>query len=155
MQPTEQETEQGYAPPTVRQFSVFLDNRVGKLLEVLEAIDESHTAEVRGLSIIDSSDYAVVRFIFNHAEAARKVLAQQNCAYCETAVLVVELGEDQTLASVCRHLLRAEINIHFSYSLMPSRTGSSVFVICTDDPTFAGQVMRRKGCRVLGEADLT
>ncbi len=154
MQPTEQETEQGYAPPTVRQFSVFLDNRVGKLLEVLESIDESNTAELRGLSIIDSSDYAVVRFIFNNSDAARLVLERHNCAYCETAVLVVELCDTQTLATVCRHLLRAEINIHFSYSLMPSRTGASIFVICTDDPTFAGQVMRRKGCRVLGEADL-
>ncbi len=154
MQPTEQETEQGYAPPTVRQFSVFLDNRVGKLLEVLESIDGSNTAELRGLSIIDSSDYAVVRFIFNNANAARVVLERHKCAYCETAVLVVELGESQSLASVCRHLLRAEINIHFSYSLMPSQTGGSIFVICTDDPTFAGQVMRRKGCRVLGEADL-
>ena len=34
------ETEQGYAPPTVRQFSVFLDNRVGKLLELLELLEE-------------------------------------------------------------------------------------------------------------------
>ncbi|MSR40957.1 MAG: hypothetical protein EXS10_03535 [Phycisphaerales bacterium] len=154
MQPTEQETEQGYVPPTVTQFSVFLDNRVGKLLEVLESIDASNIAEVRGLSIIDSSDYAVVRFIFNNSDAARVVLDGHDCAYCQTPVLVVELVEAQTLASVCRHLLRAEINIRFSYSLIPARTGASVFVICTDDPTFAGQVMRRKGCRVLGEADL-
>ena len=34
------DTELGYAPPMVRHFSIFLDNRVGKLLELLCALSD-------------------------------------------------------------------------------------------------------------------
>jgi hypothetical protein len=35
------ETTHGYATPTATQFSVFLDNKVGKLLDLVEAFDGS------------------------------------------------------------------------------------------------------------------
>ena len=48
------ETERGYAPPIVRQFSVFLDNRVGKLLELLEVMETASDVHVRAICVLDS-----------------------------------------------------------------------------------------------------
>ena len=57
------DTELGYAPPMVRHFSIFLDNRVGKLHDLLGGLHEEGAVEVRAISILDSSDYAVIRLL--------------------------------------------------------------------------------------------
>ena len=63
------ETTQGYAPPTVTQFSVFLDNKVGKLHDLVEAFDGS-PAQICALNVHEASDHAVVRLITSNAAAA-------------------------------------------------------------------------------------
>ena len=69
-----QPTAESYAPPSVRQFSVFLDNRVGKLLEMVELFDDASDVHLCGFSVLESSDYAVVRIIPSNADAARALL---------------------------------------------------------------------------------
>ena len=54
-----QETIQGYSPPTVRQFSVFLENKVGKLLELVGLFDEATAVHLCAFSVLESSDHAV------------------------------------------------------------------------------------------------
>ena len=73
------ETELGYPPPTLRQFSVFLDNRVGKLLELLEAFEEAELAA-------------------NEAELAEKEAADAEAEARQAAALVESLcGEAERL----------------------------------------------------------
>jgi hypothetical protein len=47
-----QYTAQGYSPPTVCQFSVFLDNKVGKLLSLVRLFDESSTVHLCAFSVV-------------------------------------------------------------------------------------------------------
>jgi hypothetical protein len=61
------ETTQGYAPPIVTQFSVFLPNRVGKLLDVVQAFDDSPNCQICALSVHEASDCAIVRLITNNS----------------------------------------------------------------------------------------
>ena len=148
------DTELGYAPPMVRHFSIFLDNRVGKLLELLRSLAEEGDIAVRAISILDSSDYAVIRLLVDKPGLARQILVRHEFAICETDVLVAELGKDHELHHLCKFLLSAELNIHFAYPTMPRDDGHATVVLSTDDNTLAGQVLRRKGFRLLGEADL-
>ncbi|MFM7051337.1 MAG: acetolactate synthase [Planctomycetota bacterium] len=148
------DTELGYAPPMVHHFSVFLDNRVGKLLELLGGLSDEGNIEVRAISILDSSDYAVIRLLVDKPHTAREILQKHEFAFCDTDVLVAELGKDHELHHLCKFLLSAELNIHFAYPTMPRPNGHATVVLSTDDNTLAGQVLRRKGFRLLGEADL-
>lgn len=148
------DTEIGYAPPMVRHFSVFLDNRVGKLLELLASLDEEGHISVRAISIQDSSDYAVIRMLVDRPATAREILEKHQFALCETDVLVAELSKDHELHHLCKFLLAAELNIHFAYPTMPRPAGVATVVLSTDDNTLAGQILRRKGFRLFGEADL-
>src|SRR6187401_3104194 len=86
------EIEQSYAPPSVRQFSVFLDNRVGKLLELVQLFDDNPEVNLRAFSVLDSSDHAVVRLIFDNADAARHLMRRKQFVFSETDLLVVELA---------------------------------------------------------------
>lgn len=149
-----QETTQGYAPPTVRQFGVFLMNRVGKLLELVRLFDEAPNVHLCAISVMESSDYAVVRIIPNNADAARALLREQGLPFSETDLLVVELCEGHTLTSMCLYLLGAELNIRFAYPLMLKPNGTPTIAVAVDDQTLAGQILRKKNFRLLGEEDL-
>lgn len=151
--PPSLETEYGYAPPTVRQFGVFLDNRVGKLLELVRVFDESTVTCLAAFSIVDSSDYAVVRAVFSNADAARQILRRNNYSFSETDIVIVELGENQSLAAMCSYLLGAELNIRFVYPLLVRGDCPGV-VIAVDDIHLAGQILLRKRFRLLAEEDL-
>ncbi len=151
------DTTQGYAPPTVTQFSVFLDNRVGKLHELMHSFDDEDACWVCGLSVHEASDHAVVRIITNVADFARDILRIHSLPYSELDVLVVELGNDtHALSTLCKSLLVAELSIRFAYPMLINNpdNGAPSVAIAIDDITFAGQVLRRKGYRILGEADL-
>lgn len=147
------ETTQGYAPPTVTQFSVFLDNSVGRLYDLVEHFDGS-SVDICALAVHEASDHAVVRLITNNSRAARQLLKDQDHPYAEIDVLVVELCEGHTLTSMCTSLLRAELNIRFAYPLMLRPNGTPTIALAVDDITLAGQILRRKEFRLFGEYDL-
>jgi hypothetical protein len=151
--PTPLETGRGFAVPTVTQFSIFLANRVGKMLELVKGFDE-HQCRICALAVHEASDHAVVRIIPNNAEEARKILQEQDLPFMETEVLIACLDKGHTLSSMCSHLLHAELSIRFSYPLMGWESGDSAIALAVDDLTLAGQVLRRKEFRMLAESDL-
>lgn len=148
------ETTRGYAPPSVRQFSVFLANQIGKLYELLEIFESEPGVQLCALSVVDSADHAVVRMIPNNSAAARALLRDHNLPFSEMDILVVELTGSHTLTSLCLYLLGAELNIQFAYPLMLTPTGESAIALAVDDKILAGQILRSKQFRILGEADL-
>jgi len=146
-----------YAPPIITQFSVFLDNRVGKLHELTKSFDDEPGCWVCAFSVHEASDHAVVRIITNVSDQARDILRSHCLPYSELDILVVQLGtETRALSDLCKALLVAELSIRFAYPIMLNdpETGAPSVAIAVDDLTFAGQILRRKGYRLLAEADL-
>ena len=149
------ETMQGYLVPCVRQFSVFLENRVGRLLDLLRHFDDASHVHVVGLNVMDSSDHAVIRMIPDNADAARLMLQDLSISFSETDVVVAMIDDSHSLADLCLYLLGAELNIHFIYSLIKQPiVGDSLVAIAIDDLMLGGQLLVKKGFTLLGEADL-
>ncbi len=148
------ETTHGYTPPSVRQFSVFLENKVGRLLELVSLFDEDPLVHLCSISVLESSDHAVVRLIANNADRAAELFRQARIPCAVLDLLVVELDEPDSFSSLCLNLLRAELNIRFAYPLLLARDGQPLIALAVDDHILAGQILRRKNFRLLGEADL-
>ena len=148
------ETSQSYGPPTVRQFGVFLENRVGRLFELVRIFDDAPDVHLCAFSVVEASDHAVVRIIPNNADAAREVLRTEGLPFSEFDLLIVELADDHTLTSMCLYLLGAELNIRFAYPLMLRPNARPTIALAVDDQTLAGQILRKKNFRLLGEGDL-
>ncbi len=148
------ETTAGYSPPTVRQFGVFLENRVGRLFELVRIFDDAPDVHLCAFSVVEASDHAVVRIIPNNADAARDVLRTEGLPFSEFDLLIVELADDHTLTSMCLYLLGAELNIRFAYPLMLRPNARPTIALAVDDQTLAGQILRKKHFRLLGEGDL-
>lgn len=147
------ETMQGYGPPSVTQFSVFLDNKVGRLYDLLEALESSESC-MCALNVHEASDHAVVRMITNNSAVTRRLLRGAGVPFAETDVIVVELSRGHSMTSLCLHLLAAELNIRFAYPLMLRPNGTPTIALSVDDLTLAGQILRRKEFRLFGEFDL-
>ncbi|MEM9419782.1 MAG: acetolactate synthase [Planctomycetota bacterium] len=152
--PIDTPTARGYQPPVNTQFSVFLDNRVGRLMDLLEQFDNASALTLAGLSVVDSADHAVVRLLTSKADLARRLLNRCEYAFSEIDVIAVELPYENSLVSVCEVLTTVELNIHYAYPLLVRPRGLPVVALHTDDTTFAGQVLRKRHFTVLAENDL-
>ena len=151
--PTPTETTRGYQQASLTQFSVFMPNRVGKLHELVRGFDEQ-LCRVCAMAVHEASDHAVIRIVSNNVDGARSILKDQGLAFIESEVIAVALDPGHTLSAVCEHLLRAELSIRFAYPLFGWTAGPMAMVLAVDDLTLAGQILRRKEYRLLGEADL-
>ena len=140
--------------PTVTQFSVFLENRVGQLLEVVRAFQGSRVRIV-GLSISDSADCCIVRLVLSHPEQGREILQRNRLPFAENELIVTELPVGpQSLADLCVGLLQAEINIHYSYALIVHPHGRAAVAMHVDNNESAGSMLHDIGFDILSEADL-
>ena len=148
------ETLQGRNWPTVTQFSVFLANRVGQLLEVVRAFQGSKV-KIVGLSISDAADCCIVRLILSHPEQGREILGLNKLAFAENELLVAELpGGPQSLVDLCTSLLQAEINIHYAYPLIVHPRGRCAVAMHIDNIEQASAALHAMGFEILCEADL-
>ena len=76
------ETIRGRNYPTIRQFTVFLENRVGQLLEVVRRFEGSKVRIV-ALSINDATECSFVRFLLSHPEQGREILSDLSALISE------------------------------------------------------------------------
>lgn len=143
----------GFEPPSLTQFSVFLPNRVGVMLELVDVFD-GQALVLAGFCVMDSADYSVVRLVTSRSELARRLLSRNKMSFSETQVLAVEIGGGKTLAGMCRNLLAAEVNIAYAYPLIVRPRGNAAVVLQSDDITLSGQILRRKLYTLLAENDL-
>ncbi len=140
----------------VRQFSIFLENRVGRLLDILRMFDEAEGITIHGLAVMESSDCAVVRLIPDDSDATRAMLRASEYSFAETELLVVQLTDERPLSMLCLYLLGAELNIDFMYPMLTASYAGDGgrIAMAVDDTTFAGQILRRKGFVLYGSSEL-
>ena len=148
------ETLRGRNYPALRQFTIFLENRVGQLLEVVRRFEGSKVRIV-ALSINDATECAFVRFLLSHPEQGREILERAGLAMIESDLIGIELPDGpQPLLQVCTALLQAEINIVQAYPLIVRPHGNAAVALMVDNPDLAMETLNAKGITVITEADL-
>ena len=147
-------TIRGRNYPTIRQFTVFLENRVGQLLEVVRRFEGSQVRIV-ALSINDATECSFVRFLLSHPEQGREVLERAGLAMIESDLVGIELPDgSQPLLQVCTALLQAEINIVQAYPLIVRPRGRPAVALMVDNIELAMETLDSKGFRMITEGDL-
>lgn len=147
-------TMRGRDFPTIRQFTVLLENRVGQLLAVLRRFEGSRVRIV-GLSINDTTECALVRFLLSHPEQGREILERAGLATIETDLVGVELPAGaQPLLQVCTALLQAEVNIVQAYPLIVRPHGNAAVALMVDNLEMALETLNSKGFTMITEGDL-
>lgn len=141
--------------PLVKQFSVFLPNKVGAMLDVVKMLNGHHT-EVLALSVSESTDSAIARIVVSDPEGAEQLLRENNIAFGVCEVVVVELREVSTqLAKLLASLFMAEVNVHFTYSLLTRPRGMAAIALHVDDTDCASSVLLGAGFKILSQSDIS
>jgi len=147
-------TMRGRNYPSIRQFTVFLENRVGQLLEVVRRFEGSRVRIV-ALSIADSAECAFVRFLLSHPEQGREILERAGLAIIESDLIGVELPDGpQPLLRVCTALLQAEVNIVQAYPLIIRPHGRPAVALMVDNIEMGLETLANKGFTMISELDL-
>ena len=152
--PPQTQSGAGFELTRVRQFVVFLENRVGRLQQLVRAFEEADIRIV-AISTEESAEATLVRMICSEPEHGRDLLKHHAFSFAESDVLAVELPRNnaQPLIAICTALLTAEINIHYVYPLLHRPHGPAL-AMYVDEPTLAAQILIRKGFRLIAESDL-
>lgn len=148
------DTMRGRNYPSIRQFTVFLENRVGSLLEVVRRF-EGTRVRIVALSINDAAECAFVRFLLSHPEQGREILERAGLAIIESDVIGVELPDDQQpLLRVCTALLQGEVNIIQAYPLLVRPHGRPAVAVMVDNIEMGLEILARAGFKTIEENDL-
>ena len=140
--------------PTLRQFIVSMENKVGELQDVLRWI-ESDDMRVLALSVVDSHDFAVARLIVSEYERGLELLRLSGLHFYENDLVGVELPDTpQPHVTVCSALLSAEVNIHYTYPLLFRRGGRGAIALAVDDIDTAINSLNDRGITIITETDL-
>jgi hypothetical protein len=139
----------------VKHFSIFLQNKVGALLEVVRFFEENGVV-VLAFCIVDSAESSIARMIVSDPVIVSKLLHDHDIAFSQTSILVVELAEGATdLGHLLNCLLMAEVNILFSYPMLIRPRDKALLVLHVDDNECASVVLQGEGYQILTQGDLS
>ena len=84
--------------PSVRQFNIFVENRIGGLMNVVRRFETTDTFIV-SLTVVDSADCAIIRLVPSDPERAYEILKQAGLPFAESDLLVIKLPEGASAAA--------------------------------------------------------
>ncbi len=126
-----------------KQLTVFLENRPGNLARVCSILADAGI-NVLALSIHDTVDSAVVRFLVDNPTKALLLLEEEELYVMEQDVIVLEvLNQKGELTRICQTLAQADINISYAYCTARPDQHSGCLVLKTDNPERALEILTR------------
>ena len=132
----------------VKQISIFLENKCGRLVRVTETLGENQI-NIRALSIADTSDFGILRIIVDKADEAIKILKQAGFIASETEVIAVQVPDKPGgLATILNYLEEAKINIEYLYSFIEKPEKDALILMRVDDIPQALQTLQKKGVKI-------
>ncbi|HWA88165.1 MAG TPA: acetolactate synthase [Opitutus sp.] len=138
----------------VKQFSVFAENRVGRLNDLV-AIFRQHNVHIMAITVLDTTDSAIMRLIVDDPDKARELMVNNDFPYTECEVVAVEIGNESKLRTVLGALLEAEINVYYVYSFITRPEGGAALAMSVEDAEVAAQALGRCGFKVLTQRDIS
>jgi hypothetical protein len=142
------------ATDPVKQFSVFAENRVGRLYD-LTALFKGNGVHVMAITVLDTTDSSILRLIVDDPDKARELMINNDFPYTETDVVAVEIADESSLRDVLAALLEAEINIHYVYSFIMRPEGKAALALNLEDSDVAAQSLNARGFKVLTQRDIS
>jgi len=133
----------------LKQISVFLENRKGRLAEVARVLGNSEI-NIRALSLADTSDFGILRLIVNNVDAALRVLKDNGYTVRDTEVIAVEVDDRPGgLAEVLAALAKSDINVEYMYAFVEKSQNKAVLVFRFEDLPKAIGALGEGNIRVL------
>ena len=136
---------------TVKQISVFVENKAGKLAELTEYLHQ-HDIDMRALSIAETQDFGIVRISVDDAYKTSCILKEAGYAVSITPVLAVEMPDEPgSLYRILKALGEEDISLEYMYAFLTRKAATAYMVLRVEDNEKAEEVLNRKGFHTVSQ----
>ena len=141
---------------SVKQISVFLENRPGALVEMTKALADANI-DMRGLSLAETSDFGIVRLIVDDVLGTANTLKDAGFVASMTEVLAVEVPNvPGGLNKVLEILNGTGINVEYMYAISGNKSLETAYMIFrVNDNDKAQFALNIAGIKMLGTEEIS
>lgn len=137
---------------TVKQLSVFVENRTGTTVEIIQVLGECGI-DIRALSIADTTDFGILRLIVSDPERALSALKERNITVSITEVIGVKLVDRPGgLANVLTILRDGDISVEYMYAYVSKSEENACIILRVSDTERALNILNDHGVSIVDEA---
>lgn len=139
----------------ISQVSVFLENKPGRLEEVLQILYDNEI-NLRSISVAETSDYGIFRLILDKPKEAVERLKSAGFVVKETDVIGLEINDTKgAMLNVIKEFAANDISIEYTYSCLPIDSHKVIIILRVDEMERAKMVMKdSQNCRLLTHEDM-
>jgi len=137
---------------TINQISIFLENKHGKLNELLTLLSMENI-RIIAATVADTSEFGILRMIVSDAQKTHQLLKDNNVNVHLTEVLAIATQSSaDSFADILTHFTKAGLSIEYMYCF--SSKEKSVLILRTNNSESALNVIREKNLNCITENDL-
>ncbi|MBP5443109.1 MAG: amino acid-binding protein [Treponema sp.] len=139
---------------TVKQISIFLENRPESLMELTEILAKRNI-NMRALCLADTNDFGIARIIVDDPENVANILKEEEYIVKASNVIALEIPDETgSLNKILKILGENGRNVEYMYGFTGRKTNCAFMVLrCTDIPK-TEQVLESAGIRMLNQSEL-
>ena len=139
----------------VKQVSVFLENKSGRLAEVSRVLGQENI-DISALSIADTTEYGILRLIVNKPEEAVEALKNSGFSVGTTDVIAICVSDKPGgLAEALNHLEQNRIGIEYMYAFLGSNgLGKAIVILRVEDTSKAIEILKSTGVDIMPSSEI-
>ena len=139
---------------SVKQISVFLENKPGALLAMTRALAEQ-SVDMRAFSLAETSDFGIARIIVNDVEKTAAVLRDAGFVHNITPVIAVAISNTPGGLNAALEVLSAEgVNVEYMYAFIGGRKDSAYMIFRVADDEKSAAALRARGVRLAEQEEI-
>lgn len=139
---------------TVKQISVFLENKAGCLAAFTKVLRENDI-DMRAMSIAETPDFGILRIIVADTYKTACVLKEAEYIFSITPVLAVEISDEAGgLYQIVQILGENNINLEYTYAFITRKRGQAYMIFRVEDNEKAINVLEKNGVHIVSQEEL-
>ena len=138
---------------SVKQISIFLENKKGKLAEATRFIADKNV-NLKALCLADSQDFGILRIICENPEEVQKSLQASDYITTATDVLATVVPDEPgSFAAIMETLSEANVEVEYTYAFLSTKGGAYLIIRVADNMT-AAAALAGAGFKLVNQDDL-
>ncbi len=139
---------------TVRQLSVFLENKPGRLCAATDVLAKEGI-DICALTLADTTEFGILRIIVDNPDKAAEILKNSGVVVRISKVIAVAMNDAPGGAGDILHILSGSgLNIEYMYVCVGRKSNKPIMVIRTDDRDSAAKLLEDAGYAGVEEDDI-
>lgn len=138
----------------IRQISVFIENKSGRLSDVMNLL-KIENINIRALSLADTSDFGILRLIVNNPDKAYKSLKAKDFTVGLTDVIAVAVDDNPGgLAYVLDILKKHDISVEYMYAYVGYSIETAIMIFRFEETDKTLEILEKEKLRILSEEEI-